>query len=199
MRSAVAGVGQVYFSPGLAPSIIVTSGLALGSPIAAALALFGSAIGVSVAILAHSTRWMTEIGLDGLSAVLASVAIGGFYFVSSRQSLILAGLTSIFCVVIRPLFAGLLVRPFGPAMTFPFCISATIVILAARAMGSPTPVPERLVESPERHLAGRTDCERWTAKFAKGSDLTQAELDAISEWPDLAAQVKEITQARSVC
>ena len=84
-------------------------------------------------------------------------------------------------------------------MTFPFCISATIVILAARAMGFTTPVPERLVESPERHLAGRTDCERWTAKFAKGSDLTQAELDAISEWPDLAAQVKEITQARSVC
>jgi urea transporter len=159
IKTVLAGVGQVFFSPELTPSIIILVGLAIGSPIAAFLSLLGSLVGTSVAILTHSSRSMTEVGVDGLSAVLCSIAIGGFYFVFSFRSISLAVVSSVFCVAVRYVVAGLLVRLVGPAMTFPFCLVATVVMHATRSLGWPVSVPESHLESPEQHLAAYLDGE----------------------------------------
>jgi urea transporter len=155
VKSTLAGIGQVYFSPELTASIIITGGLAIGSPIAALLAIIGSAVATGVAIVTHASITLAEEGVYGLSAVLGSIGLGGFYFYFSWSSVGIAILTSIFCVIMTPLLAGLFVRPFGPAMTFPFCFSATFIFIACKILGRPILVPQDILESPEAHLMAK--------------------------------------------
>ena len=152
MRCTLAGIGQVFFSPELRSSIFILAGLAIGSPISAFLAVIGSAVGTGIAVVSHASASLTEEGVYGLSAVLGSIGLGGFYFYFSLWSIGLSVLTSILCVVITPVIAGLFVRPNGPSMTFPFCVAATLMHASAKALGRPILVPVDSLESPEAHL-----------------------------------------------
>ena len=152
MECTLAGIGQVFFSPELASSIIILAGLTVGSPIAGILALFGSAVGNAIAILSHASTSAAEAGVYGLSAVLCAIGLGGFYFVFSKWSVMLAFVGSVFCVPTTAVFAGLLVRPIGPSMTFPFCAVATFFYLGAKHLPRPVAVPTDSLDSPERHL-----------------------------------------------
>ena len=153
VKSTLAGIGQVFFAPELTSSIIITGGLAIGSPIAALLAIFGSAMGNTIAIISEGSRSEAEMGIYGLSAVLCAIALGGFYFVFSFRSVVLSFFGSVFCVGMTSVFSGLLVRPVGPSMTFPFCTVATFLYLAGMHVPGLVRVPNHLLESPERHLA----------------------------------------------
>ena len=158
LKTSAAGVGQVFFAPELTPSLIILSGLAVGSPIAAGLAFTGSMVGTSVSIFLHADRTSAYLGINGLSAVLASVALGGFYFVISWWSFLLACLASVFSVAVRHVFSGLLIHPVdGPGMTFPFCVVATILFLAVRDIGIPPLVNQDCLHSCESHLADYLD------------------------------------------
>jgi urea transporter len=152
-KSTLAGIGQVFFAPELSSSIIITGGLAIGSPIAALLGIFGSAIGNTIAILSEGSKTDAEMGIYGLSAVLCAIALGGFYFVFSFRSVLLSLFGSVFCVGMTSVFSGLLVRPIGPSMTFPFCTVATFLYLAGLHVPGLIHVPTHILESPERHLA----------------------------------------------
>jgi urea transporter len=155
--TSLAGVGQVFFSPELRSSIIILCGLAVGSPIAALMGFFGSVIGSGVAILTHGSMSQAEAGIYGLSAVLASIGLGSFYFSLSWRSLFLATIGSILSIMMTPLMAGLLVRPGGPCMTFPFCLAASLLYLSAKHLGHPVLVPKTSLESPEIHCIKRKD------------------------------------------
>lgn len=192
VRSVLAGVGQVYFSPELVPSILTTCALLIGSPIAGLLALLGSTVGTGVAILAHSAAWSSEIGLDGLSAVLCAIGAGGFVFVTSRWSIVVAIFGSIFCVSVRHVFSGLLVHPTGPAMTLPFCFIATIIVVASKHIPVITRVPHRLLDSCETHLANRLDAELIFAEIFRGKNPPQDQLQKVTEWPDLDARLHSL-------
>jgi urea transporter len=152
MECTLAGIGQVFFSPELTSSIIILVGLIVGSPIAGILALFGSAVGNTVAILSHASTSAAEAGIYGLSAVLCAIGLGGFFFVFSKWSLFLAFMGSVFCVPATAVFTGLLVRPMGPSMTLPFCAVATFFYLGAKHLPRPVLVPRDVLVSPERHL-----------------------------------------------
>ena len=192
IRSVLAGVGQVYFSPALVPSIIITVGLVVGSPIAGLLGLLGSVVGNGVAIIAHSQMWAAEIGLDGLSAVLCAIGLGGFVFVCTRWAVLVAICGSIFCVAARHVFSGLLVHPTGPAMTFPFCVIATLIVLAAEGINCLIRVPAEVLGSCESHLASRQDAELVAFSVAGGNSVSEAEIKAACLWPDLRAKIHKL-------
>jgi urea transporter len=158
LKTSAAGVGQVFFAPELTPSLIILSGLAVGSPIAAVLAFTGSMVGTSVSIFLHADRTSSYLGINGLSAVLSAIALGGFYFVISWWSILLACLASVFTVAVTHVFSGLLIHPVdGPGMTFPFCVVATILFLAVRDIGIPLLVKQDCLHSCEAHLADYLD------------------------------------------
>ena len=158
IQAVLAGVGQVFFAPELTSSIIILAGLSLGSPLIGLLCFAGSTVGTGVAVITHSVKWMTELGLDGFSPVLAAVALGGFYFVPSPASAIYLVIGSIFCVALRHVFSGLLVHPVGPSETFPFCVVATFLYLASFTTGYPKLVPKKLLSYPEKHwVLARSD------------------------------------------
>ena len=159
MTTALAGVGQVFFCPELRGSVLIICGLAVGSPIAATLGFFGGIIGSGVAILTHGSVSLAEAGIYGLSAVLASIGLGAFYFCLSWKSVILAFLGSLLSIMMTPLMAGLLVRPGGPCMTFPFCLAASLLYLSAKHLGKPLLVPKPFLESPEMHLVRKSEFE----------------------------------------
>ncbi len=152
IESVLAGIGQVFFAPELASSIIILGGLSLGSPLIGIFCFLGSTVGTGIGIITHSVKWMTESGFDGFSPVLAAVALGGFYFVPSISSIVYMVFGSVFCVAVRHIFVGLLVHPSGPALTFPFCVVTTFMYLAALITGWPKMVPLKNFSHPERHL-----------------------------------------------
>jgi len=163
IKAVLAGVGQVFFAPELTSSIIILSGLSLGSPLIGILCFFGASVGTGVAVITHSVKWMTELGLDGFSPVLAAVGLGGFYFVPSATSFIYMFLGSVFCVAVRHIFSGLFVHPSGPAETFPFCFVATFLYLAAVSIGWPTMVPHKFLSFPERHFQISDDIKMYNS------------------------------------
>lgn len=151
IKAVLAGVGQVFFAPELTSSILILAGLAIGSPLIGILSFTGSIVGTGVAVITHSVKWMTELGLDGFNPVLAAVALGGFYYVPSISSFLYMTLGSIFCVAVRHVFTGFLIHPTGPSETFPFCLVATFMYLASLSTGFPNLVPKKLLSYPERH------------------------------------------------
>lgn len=179
-RGIFAGIGQVFFVPQLEPGLTIFCALALGSPIAAFLAFCGSSIGLLVSVLTHSSEYNASVGLDGLSAVLASIALGGFYFVPSKYSFLLAAIGSVLCVPMRQFFVSLLANHNGPSMTFSFCAVATVLF----ASKWPVAVPPALLHSVERHLISRMRAMQSVAKLDKGVSTDTNEL---SNWPDLMA------------
>ena len=161
LRSSAAGVGQVFFSPELTSSLIIIAGLTIGSPIAAALGFFGSMVGTSVAIFLHANQSTANVGVYGLSAVLAAISLGGFHFVLSFASVALAFFASVFSVAATFVFTGLLVHSVdGPAMTFPFCAVATFLMLAVRDIGTPVLVDPKTFTSCEAHFVEFLDTDK---------------------------------------
>lgn len=156
LRSSAAGVGQVFFAPEFTPSLIIILGIGIGSPIAAILGLFGSMVGTSIAVLLHLNLDAANAGVYGFSAALAAISLGGYYFVLSFASVMLALFASVLTVAVSFVFDGLLVSA-GPSLTFPFCAVATVVILAARDIGTPVFVGKERLISCESHFAGSLD------------------------------------------
>jgi urea transporter len=155
MKSTLAGIGQVFFAPSLTSSLIILGSLIIGSPMIGIYGLIGSLVATAIAVFAHSVAWMTEIGLDGFSAVLTCIAFGCFYFVPSISSLLVGVASCIITVAGRYVFSGLLVHPVGPAGTFPFCIVTAFVYTAAVAIGWPSRVHK--LDYPEKHLLQNDD------------------------------------------
>jgi urea transporter len=187
VRTTLAGVGQVFFSPELTSSIVITSALAIGSPIAAILAIMGSAIGTLIALVTQGSVYWAENGIYGLSAVLASIGLGGFYFVFSWWSVLLAFLGSVLSVWLSPLVAGLFVRPGGPCMTFPFCIAATFLYFAMKHLGRPIMVPSSILHAPEDSFIERRNARKIFERHKETSEeLDERERKLIQKWPDLS-------------
>lgn len=156
MRCVVSGVGEVYFVRGYIPGIIVLCGLAVGSPLAGLLGLLGSFVGIGIVAVSHSFTLISGYEYFGINAVLAAIGIGCFFTVPSLGSVVLAVLISIITVAVRFVFLDLFVSD-GPALTFPFCVTAFFIIHAVRVIKYPVLVPESLRESPERNWAFRQD------------------------------------------
>jgi urea transporter len=152
INAVLSGIGQVFFAPDFVSSLIILGGVCLASPLIALFAFSGSFIATGIAVITHSAKTGIEFGLDGYSSVLAAIALGGYYFVPSRGSFLYLIVGSVFCVPMRRVFQSLFIHPFGPALTFPFCLVASIMYLASLSTKWPPLVDKQFLSFPERHL-----------------------------------------------
>lgn len=155
VKATMAGVGQVYFMPGLTSSILILVGLVLGSPLIGVMAVLGSAIGLLLTVVAHGPIGPAAIGLSGYNGVLVSIGIGCFYYVISWASLSMAVVGTLLSVLARTMFSSLLVHPVGPALTLPFCFVGAFLYAAGPSVGAQQ-VPNHTLDFPEAHLVKTT-------------------------------------------
>ena len=124
------GIAEVFFQNNWVTGYIMVFALLINTRIGALMALGGSALGVGSAMVLGAQASTIQAGLFGYNDVLTAMALGGFFFVLNYRGAIwtFAG-TLITTIVWAFLAIGL--SPMGmPAFTGPFCIVATIALLA---------------------------------------------------------------------
>jgi urea transporter len=126
------GIGQVFFQENALTGACFALGIAVSSPLMAAGALVGSAIGTATARLAKFDPGETAAGIYGFNSALVGIATFFFFRPGAASvTLLLVG-----CVV-----AALVTRlarqyvPF-PTYTGPFVVTTWVVYFLGKAMGA---------------------------------------------------------------
>lgn len=131
-RDVLRGVGQVFFQENAISGILFLVGILAGSPLMAAGAIVGAAIGTATARLLKFDPAETEAGIFGFNATLVGIATL-FFFRPGAASLVLlvAG-----CVVAT--LATRLARRFVPFPTYtaPFIVTTWAVFFLGTALGA---------------------------------------------------------------
>jgi urea transporter len=135
------GVGEVMFQDNLLTGVIFLLAILVNSPISAAFAALGSAVGLLTALALGADGVSIYHGLYGFNAVLCAIALGGLFFVLTWRSAVYALLAAVFSV---PVFAAIavLLSPIGmPALTAPFVLTTWLFLWPKAGFRALEPVP----------------------------------------------------------
>lgn len=137
----LSGMSQVFFAPDWVAGLLVMLGIAMNSPISAALAVLASLLGVLLGLGLGTDGYGTGIGLEGYDLVLTAIAVGGGVFCHrdvKALAIAVVATTATFFVhgSLQAFF-----RPMGwPSLTLGFCVTTLPVLLlretATRPSGS---------------------------------------------------------------
>ena len=124
------GIGEVFFQDNLVTGIIFLIAILVNSRISALFAALGSIVGgLSALLLFGGNGFWVYHGLYGFNAVLCGIAVGGLFFVLTRESAIYALVCTLVSAVAMAAISVLL-SPIGmPALTAPFVLTAWLFIL----------------------------------------------------------------------
>ena len=154
MQAIVLGLphsfGQVFLCSGLASGWLVLLAVAVASPIAAGLGVFGALIGMLTALAIGTDPSAVAQGLWGYNGVLVAIALGGIFHAPGRRSLVIA-LTG---AALASLLQTLQVRWMDslPPLTLSFVLTTWLMQrLVGRALPALIPVALHAVVTPEEH------------------------------------------------
>ena len=151
VEASFKGVGQVFLADKTLSGALITLGLCVCSPFAAAAALCGSLVGNLFALLIGSDSAAIAAGLYGYNASLSFVQLFGMFYAPSITSFILGAFSSCLSVVLQDCVAAFF-APYGlPAATVPFCLCALVFQLLQGATTKVMPVPLASMTVPEDH------------------------------------------------
>lgn len=133
-------VAEVFFQNNPVSGYIILAGIAVGSVTAAGMAAAGALAGMGAGMLMGGQAATIGAGLFGYNGVLVAIALGGVFYRTTAAG---CAYTIIAAAVSAWVWAGTTVAftPTGtPALTGPFCIVATLAVLAAPRLPALTPV-----------------------------------------------------------
>ena len=152
--------GQVFLCSGLLSGTLVLLAVALASPLAAVLGLFGALLGMVTALLQGADPAAVAQGLWGYNGVLVAIAIAGIFHVPCRRSLIVAAAGAALTSPVQGL-QQILLSGLAP-LTLSFVLITWILQRAARrTLPALIPVCLHAVMTPEEHrrrFAVASDC-----------------------------------------
>ena len=167
------GIGEVFFQDNLVTGIIFFIAILVNSRISALFAALGSLVGLLAALFLFGGNgfWVFH-GLYGFNAVLSAIAVGGIFYVLTRESALYALLCALISTVVMASISVLL-SPLGmPALTAPFVLSAWLFILPKAGFHILHPVALAEVTNPE-HIR-RTFLEREHPSAGTGDKVQSA-------------------------
>jgi urea transporter len=131
-RAVLRGVGQVFFQDNALTGACFVVGIALCSPLMAAGAVVGSAIGYATARLAKYDAGETADGIYGFNPTLVGIA-SFFFFQLGALSVALMLVGSVVATLLTRLMRGRV--PF-PTYTTPFVVTTWAIHAIGNAMGA---------------------------------------------------------------
>lgn len=138
IQSLFRGISQVILQNNVETGIIVLFGLLINSYAAALLALLGSALGMSVALVLGGDGYAVYTGLYGYNAVLCAIAIGSVFYPVSRRAVVFAFLCAFGGTLLAAALLSL-VKPFGlPTLTSAFILATWLFVLPCCKHLTPT-------------------------------------------------------------
>lgn len=132
IREVLRGIGQVFFQENALTGACFALGIAASSPLMAAGALVGSAIGAATARVARFDPNEISAGIYGFNATLVGIATF-FYFQPGVSSLALLVVGCVVSTILTRLLRGFL--PF-PTYTSPFILTTWVLYFLGPMLGA---------------------------------------------------------------
>lgn len=146
------GVGQVWLADKTAAGVIITTGIALCSPVTAFAAVMGSLVGTATALVTGAPVSAIAAGLYGYNSSLTFGCIFGMWFCPSAVTFCVSTFAAVLATVVTDFVSGMF-APYGlPAATLPFCFCALLFDLIQGSTPMMMPVPLAQMTVPEDHL-----------------------------------------------
>ncbi|MGC5197952.1 urea transporter, partial [Aphanothece microscopica] len=137
LEGVVRGFGQVFLCSSLPSGLIVLAAVAAASPLAALLGLAGGLVSSLTALALGMDTGALALGLGSYNGVLTAIAIGGTFYATTRDSLVIALLAAAGSSLISPALAQGLGSAQLPVLTLPFVLATmTTMVLVRRALPS---------------------------------------------------------------
>lgn len=180
LNSYFLSLGAIFFQFNVLAGVVVCISLLLYSRIAFLLSLIGYIVAYSAYTLLGMD--MTQLGysLIGYNFILGAIAIGGYFYIPSKQSFFWAfAITPIIALAAAGLFG--LLKPFSlPLLSLPFCLVLLTFIYSLRFRTIQRKFKEVVVQegTPERNLYSH---QSFTKRFPNFGWL-QIKLPFYGEW-----------------
>ncbi len=184
-------IGAIFFQYNIISGLLITIGLLVCSRIAFSLSIIGFITGYFFSYFIQGDMSELEYSYIGFNFILSAIAIGGFYFVPSTRSYILAIISAPLIVLV---ISGLGTISFSYqlplySLPFSFVVMLVIFVFANRYTISSLHLVEYQKYSPEKNLyAHNNNMERF-----KNDTYVHIHLPYFGEWMVSQGHDGEIT------
>ncbi|XP_058480958.1 urea transporter 1 [Solea solea] len=159
VRGVPLGVGQIFACGAMGPSLLILGALVLYSPLLAAHALLGSAVGTLAGLSMAVHHGYLYTGLSGFNGALGCMAVGGLFFTFSWRTHLFA-IASAFLSAYADIALGNLLGTVGiPACSWAATLTATLMLMLTGSLAE-NRIPTGQVMAPEHNLHSRS---QWAA------------------------------------
>ncbi|XP_034712197.1 urea transporter 1 [Etheostoma cragini] len=164
------GVGQIFACGALGPSLLILGAVLLYSPLLAAHALLGSAVGTLVGLSMAVHHDLLYSGLAGFNGALGCMTVGGLYFTFSWRTHLFA-IASAFLSAYADVALGNLLGTVGlPACSWAATLTATLMLLLTGSLAAYR-IPIGRVMAPEHNLCSRSQWEAGDTADRESTDV----------------------------
>ncbi|XP_077864891.1 LOW QUALITY PROTEIN: urea transporter 1-like [Saccoglossus kowalevskii] len=149
LKSIPRGIGQCYACDNVISGSLITFSMLVCSPIIFGHALLGSLLGIFTGMALAVPPSQIYAGEWGYNAMLSCSCIGGFFYVLTWRSHLLALFSAVFATAVCAGMVGML-TPL-PVLAFPFCIASAMSLLMTSESKNLIRVPLSTITYPEEH------------------------------------------------
>ncbi|TDG99855.1 hypothetical protein EPR50_G00198390 [Perca flavescens] len=164
------GVGQIFACGALGPSLLILGAVLLYSPLLAAHALLGSAVGTLVGLSMAVHHDSLYSGLSGFNGALGCMAVGGLFFTFSWRTHLFA-IASAFLSAYADIALSNLLGTVGlPACSWASTLTATLMLLLTGSLAAYR-IPIGRVMAPEHNLCSHSQWEAGDTADRESTDV----------------------------
>ncbi|XP_070564810.1 urea transporter 1-like [Ptychodera flava] len=145
------GIGQCYGCDDVITGSLIALAMLISSPIIFLHGVLGSLLGVFTGMALAAPPASIYAGAWGPNSVLPCASIGGFFYVLTIESHLLAWFAAICGALVSAGMGGLLASVGLPAAAFPFCFVSSMCLLINSTSRSLIRVPLESLTYPEDH------------------------------------------------
>ncbi|XP_068443924.1 urea transporter 1 [Clinocottus analis] len=161
-RGILLGVGQIFACEALGPSLLILGAVLLYSPLLAAHALLGSAVGTLAGLSMAVRHESLYSGLSGFNGALGCMAVGGLFFTFSWRTHLFAIANAFLSAYADIALSNLLGTVGLPACSWAATLTGTLMLLMTGSLATYR-IPIGQVMAPEHNLRSRSQWEAGTA------------------------------------
>ncbi|XP_015248623.1 PREDICTED: urea transporter 2-like [Cyprinodon variegatus] len=170
IRGIPLGVGQIYATGALGPSLLILGAVVLYSPLMGIHAVLGSAVGTLAGLSMAVRHESLYSGLSGFNGALGCMAVGGLFFTFSWRTFLFA-IASAFLSAYSDIALSNLLGTVGlPACSWAATLTATLMLLLTGSLKEYR-IPIGQVKAPERNLRSRSQWEAGNTEDRESTDV----------------------------
>ncbi|XP_007542814.1 urea transporter 2 [Poecilia formosa] len=170
IRGIPLGVGQIYATGALGPSLLILGAVVLYSPLLGVHAVLGSAVGTLAGLSMAVRHDSLYSGLSGFNGALGCMAVGGLFFTFSWRTHLFA-IASAFLSAYSDIALSNLLGTVGlPACSWAATLIATLMLLLTGTLAAYR-IPIGQVKAPERNLRWRSQWEAGNTEERESTDV----------------------------